>query len=49
MIKDIKMRSSSLREKAIVKHVKSVNHLIKKWKVDSKDDSESSRPEIEGF
>ena len=49
MIKDIKMRSSSLREKVIVKNVKSVNHLIKKWKVESKDDSESSRPEIEGF
>ena len=49
MIKDIKMRSSSLREKTIVKNVKSVNHLIKKWKSESKDDSERSRPEIEGF
>ena len=49
MIKDIKMRSLSLREKTIVKNVKSVNHLIKKWKVESKDDSERSRPEIEGF
>ena len=40
MIKDIKMRTSSLREKTIVKNVKSVNHLIKKWKSESKDDFE---------
>ena len=49
MIKEIKVRTSSLREKTRVKNVKSVNHLIKKWKVESKDDSERSRPEIEGF
>ena len=40
LIKDLQMRASTLRDKTITKNTKSVTHLVKKWKEDSKDDSE---------
>ena len=46
MIKDMKMRASTFREKTIIQNAKSVTYLVKKWKGDSKDDSERRRPEI---
>ena len=49
LIKDLQMRASTLRNKLITKNNKSIAHLVKKWKVDSKDDSEQVRPELEGF
>ena len=49
MINVLQMRASTLREKTITKNTRSVAHLVKKWKENSKDDSEQLRPELEGF
>ena len=49
LIKEMQMRASTLRDKTIIKNAKSVTHLVKKWKEDSKDDSEPGRPELEEF
>ena len=49
MINVLQMRASTLREKTITKNTMSVTQIVKKWKENSKDDSERVRPELEGF